>query len=38
MRTLSAIVGQVLFGRYGLYVMAERIATGVVRIVRRGRR
>jgi len=38
MRTLSAIVGQLLFGRYGLYVMAERIASGVVWVLRLGHR
>jgi hypothetical protein len=37
-RILSGLLGQLLFGRYGLHVIAERIASGVVWVLRLGGR
>jgi len=35
---LSALVGQLLFGRFGLYVIAERLASAIVWVLRLGGR
>jgi hypothetical protein len=35
MKQLSALVGQLVYGRYGVYATAESIASAIVRLVRR---
>jgi hypothetical protein len=38
MRMISGLVGQLIYGRYGLFAIAERIGSGIVWLLRLGGR